>query len=371
MLLIAILLSTTILYLIQNKLFSKYWDKGLSVTITLSPKEIIEGNDAKLIEVIKKEGLLPLPSLAIKFRTSKYFDFFDQQNSITTDSYYRNDIISTMGNKKITRELDFIAKKRGYYSISSLDLVASNIFLNNDHVKVIDNFTSMYVYPKILPQKEIKIPFDKILGDYITKRSLNEDPFEFRGIRGYQPFDNFSSINWKASAKLNSLMINQHNFTTSLNVEIIYNADLLNSQFEDLGETTIRIIATLAKKITKTNIPFSFKSNAYDTITKKAITIPASTGSNQLRFINKALAKIDLSAATSDFINLLNTDTNSSALKIIISADYSSSVIDAYKSLKAKNSNVIFILPTKQNNEIINYKNQKDIFVWEVNCNDE
>lgn len=367
MILLVIFLFTCILYEIQNKIYLKYWNKGLSVEIKLSPKEVIEGNNAKLIEIITKEHILPIPSLNVKFKTSKYFDFDNQQNSIITDNYYRNDIFSIMGNKKITRTLDFIATKRGYYTLDSIDLIAKNIFLSKDYVHVIDNINSyLYVYPKTIPQREIHIPLDNIIGDYIAKRCLNEDPFDFRGIRDYQPYDNFSSINWNASAKSNNVMVNQYNFTTSLEAEIIFNADLLNSQTSNFGEIGIRIVATIAQKICKSNIPFKFSTNAYDIITNNTIKIPTSTGPNQLKLINESLAKIDLSANTDNFISLLESDTKKGPLKIIVSADYSDGVINAYKNLLAKNKNVIFILPTYYDNNKISLQDGNDIFVWEV-----
>ena len=370
MFLLIIILFSSILYIITNKVYSKHWDKGLSVDIKLSPKEIIEGNNAKLIEVIRKEGILPLPSLHIKFKASKYFNFQNQVNSNITDNYYRSDVFSIIGHKKITRTLDFIATKRGYYTIDSIDIIASNIFLSKNYISVIDNNTCIYVYPKTIPQKEIQIPLDNILGDYIAKKSLNEDPFEFRGIRNYQPYDTFSSINWKVTAKSNTIMVNQYNFTSSLEAEILFNADLPNFKSHEFGEMGIRIVATLAATICKFSIPLKFKTNAYDILTNNIINIPTSTGPNQLRLINESLAKIDLLADTNDFISILNNDSDKETLKIIVSADCRDSILNAYRDLKTKNKNVILIIPTSSDDKKVNIGNENDVFIWEVKNNE-
>ena len=371
MLLLIILSFTGILYIVINKVYSKHWDKGLNVDIKLSPKEIIEGNNAELIEVISKESILPLPSVQIKFKTSKYFDFKDHVNSSITDNYYRSDVFSIIGNKKITRTLDFMATKRGYYTVDSIDIIATNIFLSEHYVSNNKkNSSCMYVYPKTIPQKEINIPLDNIIGDYVAKNSLNEDPFEFKGIRNYQPYDNFSAINWKVSAKSNTLMVNQHNSTSSLDAEILFNADLLNFQSDIFGEMGIRLVATIAEKICKFGIPLKFRSNAYDIITNSAISIPASTGPNQLRLINESLSKIDLLAPTDDFISLLANDNKKESLKIIVSGDYRDSLLNAYSDLKGKNKKVLLIIPTHLNDKKINIESVNDIFIWEVKDND-
>ena len=44
-----------------------------------------------------------------------------------------------------------------------------------------------------------------------------EDPFEYRGIREYQPYDDMRSVNWKATAKTGDLKVNQN---TNINNDV-------------------------------------------------------------------------------------------------------------------------------------------------------
>lgn len=64
-----------------------------------------------------------------------------------------------------------------------------------------------------------------------------------------------NSINWKASAKENTLMVNVNNFTSSLNVMIFLNITP-NDEAENIKilEESIRIASTLTQKF----IPFKY-----------------------------------------------------------------------------------------------------------------
>jgi uncharacterized protein (DUF58 family) len=58
-----------------------------------------------------------------------------------------------------------------------------------------------------------------------TKRQFLEDPFEYRGMREYQPYDDMKSINWKATAKTGDFKVNLHDFTTVRSVRIFLNLE--------------------------------------------------------------------------------------------------------------------------------------------------
>lgn len=365
MFLLIIVLLAALIYYIQDKIYFKYWDKNLDIKLYFSTTKIIEGDNAQLIEVIRNAKIMPLPTIHLKFIASKNLNFINENNSITTDFYYRNDVYSILGNKQIKRKLDFIATKRGYYTIDKVDIIANNIFLSNNFINSIKNPSYLYVFPRKLANKDIPIPVDKIIGDYVNKQSLYEDPFQFKGLREYQPYDNISNINWKVSAKSNTLMINEHSTTSSLSINLILNCTLPNFSIEKLGEFSIRLMSTLCEKFCNYGINISFHCNAYDIDNTNLISVPMGTGNTVNTKINEALAKINLYNKTTDFADLLSSTANNNSLKIIVSADYRDELIRIYDSFKNK-INVIWIIPKDLDNKKVDIVNNKDIFLWEV-----
>lgn len=365
MFLLIIVLLASLIYFIQDKIYFKYWDKNLDVKLNFSTTKIVEGDKAQLIEVIRNAKKMPLPTVHLKFIASKNLNFFNENNSITTDFYYRNDVYSILGNKQIKRKLDFIATKRGYYTIDKVDIIANNIFLSNSFINSTKNSAFLYVFPRKIDNKDIPIPVDKIIGDYVNNQSLYEDPFQFKGLREYQPYDNISNINWKVSAKSNTLMINEHNTTSSLSINLILNCDLPNFSIEELGEFSIRLMSTLCEKFCNYGINISFHCNTYDIDNTNLINVPMGNGNNIKTKINEALAKINFYNKTTDFSDLLISISNNNSLKIIVSADYRNEIIKIYDNFKNRN-NAIWIIPKNLDNKKIDIINNKDIFLWEV-----
>ena len=81
------------------------------------------------------------------------------------------------------------------------------------------------MYPKPFSHPDFKRSLKQLNGEVLTKRHLLEDPFEYRGIRDYQPQDDLKSINWKATARTGDLKVNQKNYTSQKSVRIFVNLE--------------------------------------------------------------------------------------------------------------------------------------------------
>lgn len=360
-----------LIYLIQNIIYKKYWNKSLNVTLDFSTNHIHEGGTLSVIEKITNDKYIPLPSITVKFYTSKNLVFNDEKNSTVTDNYYRKDIFSMSGNQRITRNLEFNATKRGYYNINSLNLVATNLFLSRSFTNIIKNDTFLYVFPKKINTKDFPITVNSIVGNFLSHRFINEDPFELKGIREYQPFDKMSSINWKSSAKTNTLMVNVNNSTSSLKVSLLLNMEKNNMSInEPLYEECIRIASSLSSSLLKNNIPLSFNSNGLDPLIDNSKIMNYGASENQLTNIDKALARIDLKKDSENFISLFDEtikNQGTDALLIIISAYRKDDLFDKFVGLNNKENNVIWILPYLNNDKINDKINKtRNLIKWEV-----
>lgn len=296
MTILLLLLGAALIYLIQARLYSRHWNRGLSVAIHFSKQAVLEGETAALVEEITNNKRLPLPILHVKFQISRNLLFEGGENTAVSDQSYRHDIFSILFYQKITRTLKFQCTKRGFYTIDQANLVSSNLFLSGNLVDNQKQRTHIYVYPREINISAMEIPFQKAMGTLVNRRLLFEDPFEFRGIREYQITDPMNAINWKATAKTGDLMVNVYHST--LTPEAVILLDLKDDtlwRYDDLHEVGIRIAAALAIRFLVQSIPTRIICNGRDQITKEIVRVPAGNGKRQIAAINESLARIDLS----------------------------------------------------------------------------
>ncbi len=294
-----------LLFVIQKNIYAKLWDKNLRVSVSFSQTGISEGDQGEVLEIVENRTRLPLNMLKVKFQTSRNLEFSDDPGSKTTDQYYRNDIFQIGGGEKITRKLTFVGKKRGYYHIKNIDLVGSDLFMSSEMVKSMGTNCYIYVYPKLFDSREFRLSLQKLNGEVLVKRHLLEDPFEYRGIREYQPFDDIRSVNWKATARTGSLMVNQKNYTAMQTIRIFLNVEdngILKKERE--VETSMQIVMGLTAFFLAQGIKVACYANGKDIMTGEAVTISGGAGAGQQDVIGKALARIDTAKEPWNFSKL-------------------------------------------------------------------
>lgn len=293
------------MFFLQRKYYASEWIEDMDVRVQFLTAEIPEGEEGKLRIQIENRKWLPLPMLMVKFQTDRNLEFEKSKGSVATDQFYHNDVFQVGGGEKVTRMLRFYGKKRGYYRINNIDLTSADLFMTCQLHHSFQPEESIYILPKPLESRDFQLMMQQLGGDMITKRNLYEDPFELRGIREYQPFDNRKSINWKATAKTGHLMVNQKNYTAPKTVRIFLNLEdrnILRSQPE--LEAAIRIGAGLAKYLLEQGIKVAFYSNGVDVMTGDPLIKSAGKGPNQISSIMRGLARINTDKDASSFDQL-------------------------------------------------------------------
>jgi len=295
MILLLTLAAAGLLFWLQFWLYQRYWSRNLRVTLRFAESMVYEKEESILEEVVENQKWLPLPVLKVKFQCSRALLFGKGINSAVTDFYYRNDVFTALPMKRITRRLNFLCSKRGYYGIRGIDLISTDLFFCREFLEEREGDTYLYVLPRPYATEEFTQAIQKINGEALAKRHLLEDPFELRGIREYQPYDSVRCVNWKATARTGSLMVNQRNYTALRAVRIFLNLDdhSILRQVE-LLEVSIRIAAELSRTMLEQGIRVSLYANAPDVINGECLEIGASAGAGQLEVILKGLARLDL-----------------------------------------------------------------------------
>lgn len=300
-----IIIFCILIFFIQRKMYEHFWKEGLSVQAKFLTTELPEQETGSLQLTVENAKKLPVPMLMVKFQTDRnlQFEFCEHdKGSSTTDQFYHNDVFQVGSGERVIRTLNFHGSKRGYYRINNIDLTATDLFMSKQFHSSFQPEESMYVLPRAISSRDFQFLLQQLNGEMLTKRNLYEDPFELRGIREYQPFDDMRSINWKATAKTGSFMVNQKNYTAPKTVRIFLNLEDRNIlKITDALEDSIRIGAGLARYLLEQGIKVAFYCNAPDIITGAPLMRAAERGDNQMSVIMRSLARLDLTKEAMPF----------------------------------------------------------------------
>lgn len=344
-----------LLLLAQQKIYQVLWHKNLKIHLEFSKKNFFEGENGELLEIIENGKRLPLPMLKVKFQTDRHLHFTDMQSAKVTDLYYRNDIFQVKGRERITRKLEFMAAKRGYYGIRNIDLVAADLFLSTEMVESRTGNQYIYVYPAPFTSKEFMQSLQQLSGEILAKRRFLEDPFEYRGIREYQPYDDMRSVNWKATAKTGELKVNQKNYTSLQTIRVFLNIEdngILKK--EDAVEASFRICAGLAAFFLRQGIRVACYGNGKDAISGKPMQIEAGAGTGQLQQIYRTLAKVDTSREPACFTETFERklfQEASGTITLFISPNAYPDFVELLSSYRKQGQECIWFYPVTEKEE--------------------
>lgn len=343
-----------LLFILEQKIYKKVWNRRLLISVRFTSGSIFEGDEGSLQEMIENRKKLPLSLLNVKFTTSRNLEFEDGNGSRTTDQYYRNDVFMVGSREKVTRTLTFRGAHRGVYSITNVSLTASDLFLVSRMMDEVPVNTTLYVYPKPYDSDEFRLSLRQLNGEVLAKRHLLEDPFEYRGIREYQPFDSMRSINWKASAKTGELKVNQKNHTALKAVRIFMNLEdngVLKKS--ECAEASIRIAAGLCEFFLSQGMQTACYANAEDMFTKECILLEPNGGTTQMNAIYRALARCNADS-THDFFQCFGEklfDDNSTFFTCFIAPNQYDDFVKIVTDYQKKGLDFIWYYPVWESTE--------------------
>lgn len=352
--LIGIGILVVLLLSLEQHVYQKLWKRGLHVRIDFTKNSLFEGEIGTLREVVENQKRLPLSMLKVKFQTDRHLLFEDTKGSRTTDRYYRNDVFQIGGGERITRILSYTGSKRGFYDIRSIDLVAADLFLTSQSVDTAPVNAYVYVYPRPFDSHEFRQSLKQLNGTVLTKRHLLEDPFEYRGIREYQPFDDMRSINWKATARTGDLKVNQKNYTALQAVRIFLNLeDTGILKKESCVEASIQIAAGLCRYFLNQGIQVACYGNAASKTGEQFLSIEAGAGSGQMNAVYRGLACIDTEKVV-PFVEVLGQKVrkeSSGTITCFVSPNQYEDFVRLIQDYQQTGSDYIWFCPVEGNRE--------------------
>lgn len=374
--LLLFILGAAIVYWLQMLLCKCLWNYRLSADAVFSEKQVREGETAQLTASVENRKILPITTVKVNVEVERGLDFLDQSNLAISDKNYRSEIFSLRGNERVIRDIPLFCARRGYYHIGGIDLVGNDLFYTRRftaHQKV-DG--SICVLPGKADARQLMVATQKMSGETVVRSSDCDDPFTFRGIRQYQPFDAIRDINWKASAKTGDLRVNIHDFTADQEIAIV-----LDTQWdallppESLLEESIRIAASLAEEFIAKSIVTSLETNGRDCLTGEVFRIGGGANMQHSDAIQYGLARLRLSRQRENTLDALleaqvermDAQPNRKVSWVLISTQTGDEVRRQWENLRERAVKAYWIVPTHDGSELPMWvRMDPDMQVWEV-----
>ncbi|QGH34075.1 DUF58 domain-containing protein [Gracilibacillus salitolerans] len=297
-----------IIIFLQGMLFSKLGLKGITYKRAFKQDMVFEGETIEMVDEIANKKLLPIPWIRLESKMSPYLiTQTEREKQQKEGEMFHRTLFSLLPYQKITRRHQLIGTKRGYYPLNTVSVTTGD---GVGFGEVFDSFeasTAVTVYPKLVPIDDIPLPSHSWLGDITVKRWIVEDPFLQAGIREYQQGDPLHSINWKATARTQSLQINKKDYTADHHLMIYVNFDTdedirMPIQQPDVIEKGLSYAASLANYAIEQGISTGFGCNGYfvepftnttDRI-KPSVRVEPSSSGQQVAYILDAIAKVKM-----------------------------------------------------------------------------
>ena len=313
MLFLQIVLALPLIIFVEMFLYRKFLLRGMVYRRSISEASAFEGQKLFLIEEIENNNLLPIPWMKAESRISPNLQLASAKNMEREEGGYHRSVFSIMPFYRIKRKHEVTCLKRGDYNVGNVTITTGDIFGFVSKITSYDNETRLLVYPNPLKHDKLMECFHSLQGDVVVRRFINPDPFLAAGVREYQPGDPMSWVNWKATARTNSLQVFKYDYTANSNILILFNIDSSSKQDPFPNEEECRQIefgihfcAAVVEKAIKQGIATGFCSNGHFRDMTEFVSIPARCSQPQLFTILEAMAKLQLHRALSFYTMIKN-----------------------------------------------------------------
>ena len=360
-----------LLIFLQRLVYRKFWDAGLDMRLSFSAREAYEGERLELLEELTNDKPLPLPWVNAKFQLSRNLIFAGADNYKVSDYYYQNDLFSVGMYQRVTRRLGFSCGRRGYYSIRSMDLGSSSILISDKLIKHIHCGADLTVLPRPAPIDTLEPAFRQLQGDIEIRRFTNLDPFSFRGLREYDPRDDFRMINFTATAKTGDLIVNIYSATSAQELVILLNVEPYSEyQSEHVVEEAIRIAAAAAEHFGGMGLRVSLVTNGRDVSTGAEQRVEPGSGAMHVHRVLEGLARIDLPSGQDAMSRLLEGIRDEEPTYFLVSSNEDEHMHDAFKAMLARGLRARWVIPAPVSAQV---KVAEDSFItrWDVRTIDK
>ena len=239
----------------------------VEVTQELSQDHAFVGETIRYRMRISNRKLLPLPWLTLRTEMPEALEPLGRRlEAMGTPKMARLDRITGLRwYERLTWEYTIPLTRRGYYAFGRTRLRAGDLFGFFVRERVVPVPLSLWVYPQVIELETLGLPKLRPLGEERGADPLFDDPSRLRGIREYQAGDPLRRVDWRATAKRQSLQTRTYDPASSPSVLLALNVATMPEAWQgfygELFERAVAVCASLASAYAEARFPFGLVAN--------------------------------------------------------------------------------------------------------------
>lgn len=224
--------------------------------------------------------------------------------------------------------------QRGEHSFQSIRFWVGDFFGLVEKEAIFSSPLKITVFPRYheLAYSDLERVFNQ--GAVVSAKKTQREHSVVSGVREYQPGDQLSWINWKATARTSEIMTKEFEVQKNRDVFI-----MLDEKPSDLFEESIEMAASIAHALLKKGMEIGYVSR------ESRLIIPAAAGNNQKRKIFYRLVKEEPRVANDLNENVRKGILPANAAVIFIVSDLTLEKVDILSALRP---NLGFMLCVKK-----------------------
>lgn len=295
-------------------LWARYSLDGVEYSRSLSAQRLFSGESVTMRFSIINRKLLPLAWLDIEDQIGDRLRVIDRD--ILPSGIPGVDVLrittATRWYERVTWNVEIACPSRGYHSLGPVTLRSGDLFGFFQRKETIPSLSALTVYPRIVPLDDVGIPARHLFGDQRIRRQIITDPSRTAGVRDYRPEDSIRYVNWKATARVQSLQTKVFEPTTEIQFGVFLNLDTFEHYWEGLdyerAEGAIVVAASIAAHALGERHAVGMYANGIVGGSDQGLRVRAGRSPSQLEEILTGLAKLS-PIASLNFPRLLHAET--------------------------------------------------------------
>lgn len=164
--------------------------------------------------------------------------------------------------RRQTRKVSVTFSERGRYVLEELSVSCGDYLGFRESRKRCGSFAEVVVAPAKPENRELDALVGGFLGDHSARRFLLEDPMLTMGFREYTGSEPMKRISWTQSARSNTLIVKNNDYTVEPSVSVLLNVETDLDGKGSALEVCFRLARAVCEALEAKGIRYSFSTNA-------------------------------------------------------------------------------------------------------------
>ena len=265
----------------------------------LSQSRALIGDEVSMTVIITNRKPVPLGKLAVDDEIPKALEIAGADNISTSyipEYQTLRHSTSMSWYERMRWEYRVKCAQRGYYPLGPARISSGDLFGFFTSEKRLPDRDYLMVYPRVVPLEELGLPAARPLGEVGGGIRIFPDQSRPSGIREYQQGDPLKTVDWKASAKAQSLQVRTFDPSSTITVILVVVVQTTARSWEGYLATNLeRVIltaASVASYAAERQYGLGLFSDGTPILTDRPMKIPPDRSPEQLTIILEALATV-------------------------------------------------------------------------------